>query len=356
MKKLILMACTVITLASCNTKQNSSTADSTKLADNAKVKQANAKSAGTKPIPANDTLITLNGVGWTVSDAMQKHFIAERGQDKNPIQKSFWFDSNALHLMVTLLNKEIKQELDTTPNRPDTTDGVRIYFVSDTTVSSGQLNNSIVLVSTRNNGTDVSVPSGAFHRDYYYHDKSDPLFKNLNEIKGAPSIKPGAITTDGQNLYNNIYFGTGDNTTCADPHYIGRRRAHKMLGQFGLDAIRTTSEWFNINLLRSFDNEKSHDGFRIYFTRHPKQYTFRLGLRRVTLLDTDSLKEAFVLVTTQHKRFPRDRHEDYFNCLSTNHYYDMPNVVNWFKRHPQLLGAGGSGGDDNGEICPSHCN
>jgi hypothetical protein len=339
MKKLMLF----ITLGlipfimACPSKNKVSSADSVKMADSV----THAK----KTISPDSLLrITLNGIDSARADTMKKNFLAYRGKDKRPIQQSVWFDSVTINRMVRLLNKEIKEQLTENPNRTDTTDGIRIYFGSNTPSKKGRLKTTILLVSTKNAGIDNTVPSQAKHADYYTHPKDILFSGNINSINGL-TLPRQWFNIRGENLYN-IYISGTDVATCKDPHYISRGRAYKMVNQFGKDTIKTISEWFDIKLFRAFAADIVHDGIRVYFCKHPQNYK--------GAIDTDSTKEAFVLITTRYKKFlGKVYHNDYFDCTTTQQFFfNNKRLSYWYKRHPLVSG----GGDDNGEICPTHCN
>ncbi|MCC8424457.1 hypothetical protein [Mucilaginibacter sp. UR6-11] len=297
-----------------------------------------------------DTLITLNGIGKSTAEAMIAHFDSCKGRDTRPTRQSVWFDSATIHRMVRLLDKEIvEQRAARNPQEPDTlmgvADGIRIYYISDLRVKTGRLVNSVALISTQHNGHDCQVTSCAKHKDYYNHAKNDDLFKDTIAIRGRVSKKPAVIVANGEITYNICVRNC--NVPSCDPrsiHYITRRQAHMMLNQFRGRSITTKSEWFDLNLFRDFVNDKTVDGLRIYFARHP--------IERDT---TTSGKDAFILVPTRSATFlGKQIHEDYLNCETTNNFFKNFTRKNQFRRGSRDLRPVG-GGQDNGELCPSNC-
>lgn len=324
MKKLLLLMGIVITIASCKSKATTNGGDSTQV---------------TTTQAAPPFQITLNGVDSALADTMQKHFLKYRAQDTKPTRESIWFDKATIVKIVALLDQEIKDQTAAPhQHRTDTTDGIRIYFTSDIAVTTGKLKNSIILVSTKNGGPDPNVDSKAIHRDYYTHNKSNPLFANLSSIQGEIHTRD-LVNLRGENLYN-ICVNCDVVTPCGTNrrHYLTRKRAHQMVNEFGDKAITTNSEWFDINLFRAFAHDNVLDGIRIYFTRHPEKFN--------ATPDPNKFKDAFVLVTTQKLL---GIHNDYFNCKATNKYFE------YYDRHNLLPPPPIGGGQDNGELCPDSC-
>ena len=116
------------------------------------------------------------------------------------------------------------------------------------------------------------------------------------------------------------------------PHDITRAQAEDMVQHFGKAVYKTKSEWFDIamvdSLRKAMDTGKS-DGIRIYFSRN------------VEGADTTiSNKEAVIWVTTKGMTYGTKKiHKDSFDCGKSSLGKDK-------------------GGDpqDNGELCPTHCN
>ena len=166
----------------------------------------------------------------------------------------------------------------------------------------------------------------------------------------------GVISTDNCNggalCYKSCDTCKEDNNCNSnDAHYLTRKQCEQMTQlfgrKFGVSAsstkdltkrINTTSEWFDFNLIKAFDDECIHepdyDGIRIYFARH---------------YDSDSpygKRDAFVIVTTKAVEGKPGLHLDYFYCSRAASYF-------------QSFHFGGRAtlnGQDNGELCPNNCN
>jgi hypothetical protein len=285
-------------------------------------------------------LITLNGISYAQADTMIDHFQKYRGQDNRPIQRSVWFNKETLVKMVNLLNKEIIDQRKEDERRADTTDGIRVFFGSDISIGRGALSNTVLLVSTKNAGEDLTVPSKAFHKNYFEHDKDDTLFRNLYAIHGSISNRE-AVNARGEDLYDTCTTDCRIQPTRPgeQPHYITRGRAHAMVNAFGSDVITTNSEWFDINLFRAFAKDKRLDGIRIYFTRHPIDFEGEA--------DKDYPLQAFVIVTTEKAGA---LHKDYFDPKTTEEYFKYYQKKNKLFGDPPPVG-----GQDNGELCPDNC-
>jgi hypothetical protein len=275
--------------------------------------------------------VSMNGIDYTRAKEMIKNYQDFKGQDVQPGKRSVWFDAATFKNIVSLLNSE-------------GADGLRIYFATEGTGPGRQLN-TVVLVPTRQGVADTTYPSGYRHTEYFIHDDTASLFKNgLDAIRGHV-FKKGLIRR-GERLYKrdrepNI-------ATCNDDekHYITREYAEDMVQRFGTDTMTTNSEWFDKDLLIALAKSKDlegndFDGIRLYFGRHhineaPIDGQIVAG------------KEAFVLVTTHLKGVPLLKsHRDFFNCTNTKSYFA--------DKKRKFFGDSNPGGQDNGELCPTHC-
>jgi len=341
MKKLILLTCICTRLSTCCVPCN------TTLPPDAVLRSS------LKSTDSVNYQITLNGVDSTDASKMKNWFLTYHEQDKRPARETFWFSRTAISRMYDLLTAE--RALETSqynigPGQKGFTDGIRIYFVSDTTVKKGCLNNSIILVSTKNDGpAPDSVPSKAYHLDYYAHSKKDILFSNLDSIRGQCSPR-NILKNKGQNLYN-ICIGCDTTPPCDTnkPHYITQRKAHNMVSHFGQHPIVTTSEWFDYDLIKDLATDPEHDGLRIYFARHPVKFKGKA--------DKYASKDAFIWVTTRPDKTDANAHDDYFDCKTTQEYFQKYiKRIGWNKVNPRGGDDGGTpGGEDDGELCPSNC-
>lgn len=316
----------------------------------------------TKPIankisqPRDTIHISLNGVDSATAVKMICMYQDNKKNDVGPIQNSIWFDGVTLKRIYNVLDSERMAER---PIRKDSigyTDGFRIYFACDTNYTSGHMKTSIIIVSTKIKGRDSTVPSGHIHQDYFDHNKNFELFSAtpLSAINGLVKRRQW-INTRGENLYNLYPKAKGDDTTCTDPHYTGRGKARLMVNQFGKDSLKrkdvmvTNSEWLDFDLLKAFVfDTHQHDGMRIYFARHIAMYKNKQ--------DTDKYKDAFILMATYHVPFLFwSYHNDYFDCKTTTGYFNQLKLKWEHKIGPKIADSSGDGGDDNGEICPTHC-
>ncbi|WP_091379026.1 hypothetical protein [Mucilaginibacter mallensis] len=251
--------------------------------------------------------VTLNGIDKATAVKMMQNFINLRGNDSNPVKTSVWFDSATIHKMYRLLKSE-------------GADGVRIYFISDGTVNNDHLENSIALVATKYNGEYTAVPWGMKHLDYYEHSSNDALFSNLKAINGVVNYgeKDEAVLYKTCNSCKPEMLSSTNNI-----HHISRSVAEQMVQQFGSHYINTISEWFDLDLFRSFAEDNVHDGIRIYFAAKP--------------LDSPDAGRNGFLFTKTIQSTGLDTHVD-----------DIQNKIAGQK---QITDA-----QDNGEECPNNCN
>jgi hypothetical protein len=286
---------------------------------------------------------TLNGIDSIDAMRMKTNFKSNKGFDKKPAKESIWFPKKTIINMVSLLDEERKAEkLDRCTK--GVTDGIRIHFVNDGSYSHRKMNNSIILVSTKYYAPNDKAPSGANHIDYYKHAANAGLFSETkDDLRGRISKMNAIDIFNPKDLYNiyNVFFRVfPQKDTCIGSHYLSRSQANKMVNQFGRNSIKTTSEWFDLDVFRKIANETKSDGLRIYFARHPKSFRKKD--------DPDKYKEAFVLVTTVPLIIGRDTfHKDNYICLAIE-----DNIC----RTKNIARVSEGGGDDKGELCPDACN
>jgi len=347
-KNLILLGLVSAIIISCKCGNNTNGSNGTDSAAMSAQLKVGTDSAGMSAQLKNggslvgDTAITLNGIDSAGAKHMQMNFATYKKQDKGPIKENVWFDIATIKNIVSLLHDERAAQPQLTSCTKGYIDGIRIYFISDTTVKKGQLKNSIMLVSTKDFSLDPKVESGAIHQDYYMHSKNAALFKeNRQTLIGLTKEKQllDDLGVDNLNsilnLLTRIFPGTND---CNSTHFITRGMANKMVNQFGKDTIRTTSEWFDLDLFEKIAVLPKVDGLRIYFARHPEKYR--------TKKDSDYPKEAFVLVPTNQKIINHKiYHRDNYTCIPLDSTACKP------FRTMNVAG----GGDDKGEMCPENC-
>lgn len=287
--------------------------------------------------------ISLNGIKETDAEKMINFYQDNKKQDKGPTKQSIWFDWATFKQMVDLL----KMEKEASKGTPQPTDGMRIYFASNPGTGPGRLKNIIVLLSTQFLIKAPNVPSGALHSDYYEHDINDPLFKDTLAIRGK--IYKKRFYRRGDKLYSKIKVKGSCNIQ--GRHYITRDTAENMVQRFGLDTMKTKSEWFDLDFLDSFVNDPNatiykYDGVRIYFARHDKNEQDIDGQH---VFD----RESFIMVPTTSNGIIFKDHLDRFDCMQMQKYY-VTDDANKRKRHG-FIDKGTPGGQDNGELCPDNC-
>jgi hypothetical protein len=282
---------------------------------------------------ATTVKITLNGISLDSAKSWVARFRAQN--IKKPLSTSVWFSKDIIHKMITLITSE--NIVGTQKIIPD---GIRVYFATN---SNNQ--NTVLLVSTYDNGEDTSVPSGRIHQDYFDHASNDPLILMASTSNGE--ICNDSYCNGGALLYQYCGKNCGDDSNCdaTNIHYLTRKYAEQMVWNFGSGLINTSSEWFDLKMIAEFDKEADYNGIRIYFARN---------------LPNDPIKpstDSFVWVTTQLG--PNSINLDYFTCDKASAYFTSANHIstNHVKRGLNTLITATilSNGQDNGEQCPNNC-
>jgi hypothetical protein len=294
------------------------------------------------------TYKTLNDVDGVTAGEMIQHFDDLRGNDNAPVSESFWISKEMIHDIVTLLDKEVAVEKARRDSHSKDTligipDGIRIYFASDPTISTYPLNNTILLVSTKDNGKAPAgwkgCKSGRRHLDYYEHSTTDGLFKLSNH-----EIKCESAGCPGDSLYFPVIY---PDTNCRLPHDISRKEAVEMVHYFTeKHTINTKGAWIDLSFFETMDKDTVLNGIRIYFARH-----------KICQEDTTkNYRDAFVITTT--KRNPKTGlTADYFDCDTidgTSATYEKA-----YRKKYNILPVTNvifSGPQDNTELCPDNCN
>ena len=274
MKNLLIGIFALFITVSCNPNQNQ-TADT------------DASSERTDSLAPQ--LLTLNGIPFADADKMVKDF--QQDQKSSHQKTNIWFSKEYVSKIYSILDAA-------------DCDGIRIYFARK-----ADGDNTIVIVSTRDNGESNSPPKKR-HKDYFEHYAP---FLSTNEARS----KEDYGTNPGARLYEPA-LACPPQTCRSSENRVTCRDAHTWVKQFRAAAaaeFKTKGVWFSKELLGDLRDElnavpnKKGDGIRIYFVLKP------------------SGKHNLVIVTT------KDGGKDYLECYNKN-----------------FMGA-----DDNGEECPNFC-
>jgi hypothetical protein len=262
---------------------------------------------------------SLNGVDETVAKQKITYFYNHIEDYKNPASGSLWFSKEVVGGIIKVFDSDPQ------------IDGFRIYFAGEPSTATG-FNLSVILVATKEIGADLSLPiqSGKKHEDFYLNTSLYDLFKS-ESIQG----KNDGTQNAGAKLYHqgNTVI---DNSGCLImPHDISVDYAEKMVANFQEPhTITTHSEWFDRTLLDNIASNPHYNGIRIYFARHPKSND-----------PYKSDKDAFVITATAANPLHPELTTDIFGCRTKM-------TVN----SESSSGTSGTPPQDNGELCPSHCN
>jgi hypothetical protein len=277
--------------------------------------------------------ISLNGIPQDEAIKMFNFYQQNRGQDTQPTRQSVWIKGEDLKNIIDLLKKEKKED----PDQVHSTDGVRIYFASKIGYGNGSLNTTIIMMPTKYlRDTIINTVTVGLHHDYFKHAPADSTM--LASIKDK-IYKKHRYYRQGEGLYDPC---TNCDVPCPipnpNPHYIDRKQAEEMVKNFGNEAMKTNSEWFDLRLLDELANDNRYDGMRLYFAKHGPNDP---DVKGQIVKD----KEALIWVPTV--RVPKllffYEHQDRFDCDAAKNY-----MLKFFN-------AVSPGGQDNGELCPSNC-
>jgi len=267
---------------------------------------------------------SLNGIEQGEARKMIDTFAKYQNEAKIQIPKSVWF------------RKEIVNEITKIFIANPQIDGVRIYFGAQLP-KTASLKLSLILVATTKAGRDTSKPyqSTDKHADLYLDESLYNLYK-LPSIEGVVCDGKGK---GGARLNYPIPGGVGGIGCQALPHNISVDYAKKMVDHFESNhAINTTSEWFDRGLFQVIDST-DYTGVRVYLGRHPASPNPYYGNR-----------DAFLFTTTQGKDTT-----DNFDCTITTKYVELYNERYPNNKHRVNIKFF-SPPQDNGELCPNHCN
>lgn len=301
---------------------------------------ASCKESKRKKINSNDSLnvktemphslsspngITLNGVSWSDANKMVSDFMSD-SSSSDP-KTTIWLSKN----WVDSVYKALADEQDNNVG----TDGFRIYFAKRLDDITKKMRNSIVIVSTRNNGYDVKAESDSDHLDYYEH--SSQFLHKLSQDRGLTEDWSG--DPNSTLLYYDSKYCADDNCNITAINNIPCIDAYNAVTNFvnlNPNLINTHSEWFSIRVLWALKEELDAalsqrpkaipaDGIRIYFAKNTE----------VVKKPKHKNRHSFIIVTTKADTVNGNVfHKDYFNCYSKQ----KANYTN-----------------DNGEQCPDNC-
>jgi hypothetical protein len=240
-----------------------------------------------------------------------------------------WVRTDVLTAIVALLDYEALHGI----VKPD---GVRIYFSG---ISESSMEDNLLIVSTYYSG-DEPGPNGTtikIHTDYFEHSQSK--IQNINTViaaNGATAIYHDDNDTNGALLFNTCNCDNPTPCSISTGHEILRSKAENMVKHFKGYSCQTKSEWFDLTMLDKLIqilNKEGDDGIRIYFARN-------LG----DIDPTDKDKAEFIITTTKSftpSGSTNSIHQDNFDCSQ----------MAFSEGKKKLKGPG----QDNGELCPSHC-
>jgi len=258
--------------------------------------------------------LSLNGISPKDADQMVSDFIDDH-ESSDP-KTAIWLSVNWVNNVADLL----KNEGD---------DGIRIYFAKKAD-NTGKKRNSILIVSTKNDGVDSRAETGIDHLDYFDHNVT--FFINLLD----PTTRKKDIQEDlggydlGATLFDANYVCPSETCNVFSTNYIECAEAQKAVLNFSQKsnlAINTDNEWFPIALIEGLKAELKAatasipaDGIRIYFA---KNYDNPGDVKHKN-------RNTFIITTTKSAG---NSHQDYHECYTSN-----------------------KGTKDHGEECPNNCN
>ncbi|HTD99132.1 MAG TPA: hypothetical protein VK668_07575 [Mucilaginibacter sp.] len=299
MKKLALLICIVLAVTSCNNDKGKSKKDSGVKTEHKKLTTVEQ---------------TLNGIDLIHASAMVDNFQSDN--TSSHMNTAVWLSKEWLDAITSLLNKE---------QATVKTDGIRIYFAKKPDGLSKS--NTVVIVSTRDGGTDTNAESGSDHIDYFEHDLD---FLATATATAKAKVVEEYSPAEGATLYDeHNTCPAKDGCAINTINYITCENAGKAVRNFGSSTINTNSEWFSIDLIKYLDLELNSapedvtaDGIRIYFAKNTDETNTNIKYKK-------KRRHSFVIITTQADG---SIHKDNYICYVHK------------------------GGTDNGEQCPNNCN
>lgn len=319
MKKLMLItaiALITITAISCHQQPNKGKAEMALVAPQA-LSDPNAKR------------VSLNGFAFSRADSMVTEFQGDPGPYDT--QTTIWFSKQYVDELDSLLNAE---------SSTLGTDGVRLYFARYYD-GNNKGTNTIVMVSTMNDGIDANRTKSQVHLDYFDHDAAfltSTIAQNQDE--------------GGKGDYGDELFGStpcpNDNCTIISKHKVSCSDARNWVANWNSNLdINANSEWFDLGVIDYLKNEldcqgavTNHaDGIRIYYSRRKDNQCVFIWVTTKTLMGADGKP----VVGKDGKPI----HQDYYTCYNTSSH---GLVFVGDKRDNGLADP-----QDNGELCPVNC-
>ncbi|SEO08269.1 hypothetical protein SAMN05192574_105237 [Mucilaginibacter gossypiicola] len=263
-------------------------------------------------VPSDLINTTLDGIPMVKAKTMIDEFKSVGWDQLVPQRTNYHISAKMFKAMIQMLVNERKAE----GVAVHPIDGIRIYFIKDPYSMTGPL---ITFVSTRRDSTQWKKDtSRSVHQDYYQHSGSDPLFKlpNLTAEVFHDDNKKGAL------LYKRTIFTRKYCFWASD--YVRRDTAEMMARAFakGLKpTFNTYSVWYRLELFENIASNSFDGGLRLYVANHIKYQKDR---------------NTFLIIPTK-RDVSKKRYVDDFSCDSVKAFFVTP-------------------ANDNGELCPHHCN
>lgn len=360
MTKLLIGLFAITTIAlfqGCDGKSSHSARDSSKTSNASLTAKATTACIG---------CTTLNGIDASIAIQRIRYFNSLKDADKHQDKEaSIEFSSKQIDSIYRLL---LVESADSVPVERRAT-GVRFYLACDTVKPGSKLNISICMVSTRARlKSDPAGDGDPANIDYYNH---NGYFKQGRFGDTTNTINTKKPKHDSGDLY--LQDDGDDDCSDAPADYVDNSTARSWVYNFRYMSsapINTRSEWFSVCFIKYFfstilSNPNELGGLRVYLALGTNKYY--LGQQR----------DLFLLV-------PSDNYGgDYYDCLSLADLPCPPSTRPTVSNQPQFLSpgnkngkhikinkeklerwaryrflfsGGGSGGYDNGELCPTYCN
>jgi len=295
---------------------------------------------------------TLNGYDQATAIQMIQCFKKNCGTDNNPKSLSAWYSMDDITNIYNLIDAEAQVEA---------IDGIRLYFGCESPATVGDpLSLSILMISTADRVPPANGASN--HGDYYSHTDAAAAY-----LADGPIGLPETGSENDRMLLGASYYGSmpaDANCTDSTGHYINTPQAYGWVNArkslVDNSPITTWAEWFPFpfiaDLFYSIINAPAGlklDGLRIY-------------LGKGNALSGD-VHDVLILVPTYTDT--NGNHTDYNGCLDnllksapwsasaaiSSNGLAAPALSAADKEAVSNNPSWYSGGYDNGELCPTHC-